>query len=188
MPMVSPPTKTRVRRASKSLKRHNVCSTCYCMRDAPLGDGPASSRLVHQTKHFVCVVPFASRQYRVSIVPRAHRHSWLDIPVEELEDLAAALQLIMEAMFHHLDDPSYNIYVVSFDTEAVRSMAHLGDQAQEALHWSVEVHPRFPADLGGMEVASGIRVISGLPETWGQELRKAAEARLSLRTAPGATS
>lgn len=42
--------------------------------------------------------------------------------------------------------------------------------AAEAVHWSMEIHPRFPAELGGLELASGIRVISGLPEEWARTL------------------
>merc|ERR1712157_442635 len=109
-----------------------------------------------------------------------HRHSWLGITLEEVEDLAAVLQLIMEALFYSLDDPEYNIYFFSVDREE-----EVCDGASEAVHWVMEVHPRFPAELGGMELASGIRVISGLPEDWAQQFRKTVEERLEARKSNG---
>merc|ERR1719203_1359965 len=84
----------------------------------------------------------------------------------------------MEAIFHALDDPEYNIYLFSVDKE--EEVSHGAD---EAVHWVVEIHPRFPAELGGLELASGIRVISGLPEDIAQLLRKKVKTILTEREA-----
>merc|ERR1712232_1462586 len=75
----------------------------------------------------------------------------------------------MESLYNLLDDPSYNIYIISMDTNETDGTP------PEALHWVLEIHPRFPADMGGMELASGIRVITGLPEDWAKEIRGAIE-------------
>merc|ERR1711870_113276 len=99
---------------------------------------------------------------------------------QEIEDLAYVLQLVMEAICHCLDDPEYNIYLFSVDKKE-----EVSDGSDAAVHWVVEIHPRFPAELGGLELASGIRVISGLPEDWAQQFRKAVNERLEARKSNG---
>merc|ERR1712228_1071758 len=88
------------------------------------------------------------------------------------------LQLVMEAIFHTLDDPEYNIYLFSVDKE--EEVSH---GAEDAVHWLLEIHPRFPAELGGLELASGIRVISGLPEDFAQTLKRKVDEVLADRSA-----
>jgi len=176
LPLLTPETQNRLQRAAMYYDRFGVCSVCHCLRDEPLGHGAASPRLLHESKHFLVVVPFASRLYRCTIVPKQHRCSWLEISQEEVEDLAFVLQLVMEAIFQYLDDPEYNIYFFSVDCEEEVP-------EKKAVHWTAEVHPRFPAERGGMELASGIAVISGLPEDWAQELRNAIQDRLHTRSA-----
>jgi UDPglucose--hexose-1-phosphate uridylyltransferase len=175
LPLATPEHVGRMRRCRDYYHKHHKCSVCNCLVNEPLGKGAASSRLIHASEHFVAVVPFASRQYRVSIVPRVHGHSWLDASPEVVLDLARVLQLVMEVMFHSLDDPEYNLYLFSADVDAT------DNQTKASVHWLLEVHPRFPADLGGIELASGIRVISGLPEDMAVELREGVVARLKTR-------
>lgn len=176
LPLIPATMENRLRRAREFYDEFGLCSQCLCSLEQPLGDGPASSRLIKESRHFVAVVPFSSYHYRISIVPRQHRHSWLELSVEEIEELAWMLQLMMETLYHLLDDPSYNIYVASVDQPD-----SLGLTPPEAFHWSCEVHPRFPADIGGIQLATGIRVINGLPEDNARELRRVLEERLSLR-------
>mmetsp|Transcript_79583 Transcript_79583/g.251490 ORF Transcript_79583/g.251490 Transcript_79583/m.251490 type:complete len:925 (+) Transcript_79583:97-2871(+) len=175
LPLLTPETQTRLERAVDFYHRFGKCSVCHCYVEEPLReDGHACSRLVHQSKHFMVVVPFAANQYRVTIVPKEHHHSWLSISREEVEELAEVLQLVMESLFHSLDDPEYNVYFFSIDKQEEALDA-------EAVHWVLEVHPRFPAELGGVELASGIRVISGLPEDWAQDFKATIQERLAVR-------
>jgi len=176
LPLLTPETQNRLQRSAMYYNKFGACSVCHCLRDQPLGHGAASSRLLHESKHFLLVVPFATHLYRCTIVPKQHRCSWLEISQEEVEDLAFMLQLVMEVIFQYLDDPEYNIYFFSVDREEEVP-------EKKAVHWVAEVHPRFPAELGGMELASGIRVISGLPEDWAQDLRNALQECLGARSA-----
>lgn len=135
----------------------------------------ASSRLVHITDHFVVSVPYASSsQYSMTVAPRRHAAHFSDATPEELEDLAKILALLAQALYHGLDDPSYNIYVRTAPSVAsmrVRGREVSQEEISSCLHWILEFRPRFPADLGGFEIASGVRVVSGLPEDHAAELR-----------------
>jgi len=177
LPLLTPEMQNRLSRAVDYHEQCGQCAVCQAhLQETSIEGGTASSRLVYETEHFLVVVPFASNQYRVTIVPRVHNPSWLTISVAEVEDLAFVLQLVMEAIFHLLDDPEYNIYFFSVDCEG-----ELANGEDEAVHWVLEVHPRFPAELGGIELASGIRVISGLPEDWAQRLKRGIKERLAAR-------
>mmetsp|Transcript_125727 Transcript_125727/g.402412 ORF Transcript_125727/g.402412 Transcript_125727/m.402412 type:complete len:808 (-) Transcript_125727:106-2529(-) len=179
LPLLTPEMQNRLKRATTFYDNHGCCSICQSNIFEPLGTGAHASRLVYQSDNFVAAVPFASNQYRVSICPIQHNHSWLSISLEEVNELAWLLQLVMEGIYKSLDDPEYNIYIVSADKPSEVA------GSEEAVHWVMEVHPRFPAELGGMELASGIRVISGLPEDFAQQLRTDLLNILEARQAVG---
>jgi len=185
LPVVTPETENHIFRRCEYHRQCGRCLKCDVQRDELLSGGRGHPRLVHQSEHFLVVVPFSARSYHVSIVPLAHRHSWLDIPREELEDLASVLQLVMEALYHHLDDPSYIINIFSADSEAL--LEEVPGNTPEAFHWGLEVQPRTPDDFGGMEIASAIRVVDGLPEDFAADLRHTFKERLALRRARAGT-
>jgi len=215
LPLVTPEYQNRIRRSADFHKSCGCCPVCRCFRDEPTGHGPASTRLVYATEHFVVSVPFAcASPYSLVIVPRVHHESWLTIPDVVLADLAYVLQLVMGAAYDLLNDPSYNLNFISADTDDMMLMTYPGNTSSRhslarvssgklvgsplpsmsfdagssesdtpmasstsTFHWHLEVDFRFPADLGGVEIASGIRVISGLPEDFAKELRAVVAAR-----------
>jgi galactose-1-phosphate uridylyltransferase len=213
LPLVTPEYQNRIRRSTDFQKSFNCCPVCHAFRDEPTGSGPASTRLVHATRHFIVSVPFAcASPYSLIVVPRVHHQSWLSISKDALDDLAEVLQLVMGVAYDLLNDPSYNLNFISADTDdmigqpsmlshpssraslgsplcsqrpsldslsATLGSAHAPDELDVSpnFHWHLEVDFRFPADLGGVEIASGIRVICGLPEDFAKELRSAVKAR-----------
>jgi len=140
------------------------------------------SRLVHLTDHFVVSVPYAaSSQYSMTIAPRRHCAHFLDATPEELHDLSILLALLSQVLYHGLDDPSYNIFIRTapcVDHIRLRGREVGADEIAACCHWMLELRPRFPADLGGFEIASGVRVVSGLPEDHAAELRGWVKERL----------
>lgn len=176
LPLLTPETQNRIFRAHAFREGTGKCSVCHCNRDEVLGDGIAKCRKVYESEHFIAMMPFASNQYRVSIVPKMHSPSWLSCTEEQVEDLAFMLQLVAEGLWHLLDDPDYDMTIFSVD-----KAEELPDDLDKAVHWVMDVHPRFPAEQGGIEIASGIRVMSGLPEDWAQLIKKAMEERMALR-------
>lgn len=177
LPLLTPETHNRLERAWNHYHKLGECAVCKAhVREmgSCIGSSVHSSRLIYASEHFMVIAPFAASQYRVSIVPKTHSPSWLEASQEEVEDLAKTLQLVMLAIFEALDDPEYNIYIFSCDKDEEVGIA-------EAVHWSMEIHPRFPAELGGLELASGIRVISGLPEEWARTLCNQVKSILEKR-------
>lgn len=181
-PVLAPEFQTRLDLGSTFYKEHGCCAACRNLVEEPTGKtNPGSlapARLVAESDHFVASVPFASgKKYRVSICPKVHEASWLEVDQERIEDLAWILQLVMEGFYYGFDDPSYNFYIFSVDRD---ELLDTKDYRQSA-HWTLEILPRFPADLGGLELASGIRCLNGMPADHARELRAAVEARLALR-------
>lgn len=151
-----------------------------------------SSRLVHITDHFVVSVPYSSgSQYSMVIAPRRHCADFLDSTQDELSDLAALLSLLAQALYVGLDDPSYNIFIRSAPSKnpvRVHGRDVYKEEMQRAFHWILEFRPRFPADLGGFEIASGVRVVSGLPEDHAAELREWVRDRIEAGVKPIASA
>mmetsp|Transcript_81474 Transcript_81474/g.134632 ORF Transcript_81474/g.134632 Transcript_81474/m.134632 type:complete len:112 (+) Transcript_81474:30-365(+) len=87
----------------------------------------------------------------------------------------------MEAIYHSLDDPSYNIFINSIDSKDLLAEPLM----KESYHWTCQITPRFPADVGGIEVATGLGVVSGLPADHAKVLREAVQERLALREGGG---
>jgi len=174
MPIVTPKMEARLKMAHELYEKHGECLTCsYVQQEktTPLDDNQ-NSRSLLDTQFFAVAVPHCGRQSAVTITPKEHSHTWLDISAEQRDDLAYALQITMEALYRAVDDPDYDIAIVSADTEALLKSTPY--DVKRTFHWRLEVQPRFQADLGGVEVASGIRVNGrqGLPEEFAQELRK----------------
>lgn len=157
-------------------------------RDVEHNEGERPSRLVHVTDHFVVMVPYASSsQYSMVVAPIRHSAHFLEATQEELDDLADILALLSQAVYYGLDDPSYNIFIrtgPSVDHLKINNRAISSEELNSSFHWILEFRPRFPADLGGFEIASGIRVVTGLPEDHAAELRQWVQERLAAKVVP----
>lgn len=149
---------------------------------------PVSSRLVHLSDHFVVSVPYSqSSPYGMTVAPRRHCAHFHDITPEEIEDLGFVLALLAQAIYKGLDDPSYNLFIRSAPCDPhlrLRGEEVSSEQVNRACHWILEFRPRFQADMGGFEIASGIRVVSGLPEDHAAELRSWVQERLDAGVQP----
>jgi len=168
LPLMTPEMQNRLRRGWEFTQKFGGCAACRCYsQDILAMQGTAWSRLVYESPNFLVVTPFSAQQYRLTILPKAHGPSWLRIGREMVEELAMVLHFVMKGICRVLDDPEYNMYIFSVDRDE-----ELESVGEESVHWVLEIHPRFPAELGGVEIASGIRVISGLPEDWAKRLRE----------------
>lgn len=196
LPVLPPQLVSRLEYSYHIFKKHHRCAVCLSCVDPflknmetlgePMGDLP--NRAVHVTEHFVVSVPYASSsQYSMTIAPRRHSAEFMDITGAEMEDLAQILALLSQAIYVGLDDPSYNLYVrtaPAMETVQVGMTELKKEDLQRCFHWIVEFRPRFPADLGGFEIASGVRVVTGLPEDHAHQLREWVRQRLEVGAKP----
>jgi len=151
-------------------------------------NNPQASRLVHSTDCFVVSVPYsASSPYSMTVAPRRHMSHFTEIEDAEIQDLARVMTVLFQALYEGMDDPNYNVFIRSAPVGG-RVQMDLAEVSQEELrsfcHWIMEIRPRFPADLGGFEIASGVRVVSGLPEDQAAELRTWVNERLGSGAIP----
>jgi galactose-1-phosphate uridylyltransferase len=134
---------------------------------------------VYETERFVASVPYAARPHRVTITPKQHCADLLQLDTEgeAIAELACVLQLVMEAIYYGLDDPDYNII---YHTCPVRDKLSPEERASidKSFHWFIVVQPRFPADIGGFELVSGIRMVDCLPDDNAREMREYIAQRL----------
>jgi len=171
----------------KSTRGHSFAAECS-VPESVAPDALGSSRLVHLTDYFVVSVPYSSSsQYSMMVVPRRHYADFLEITPEELADLSSVLALLAQAIYTGLDDPSYNIFIRSAPSTTplrIQGRDVFKEEIDLAFHWILEFRPRFPADLGGFEIASGVRVVTGLPEDHAAELRGWVRARIDAGMPP----
>eukprot|EP00930_Biecheleria_cincta_P007005 TRINITY_DN108141_c0_g1_i1.p1 TRINITY_DN108141_c0_g1~~TRINITY_DN108141_c0_g1_i1.p1 ORF type:complete len:477 (-),score=72.41 TRINITY_DN108141_c0_g1_i1:303-1733(-) len=184
LPIIPPPLLARLEYSLHAYETNGQrCAVCQCCVDDFLNENDdelsapsAGSRHVHTTQHFVVSVPYAaSSQYVMQIAPKRHMSDFLDSTPQELADLAEILSLLSQVLYASLHDPSYNMFIRSAPSHFpvfARGREITEEQTKKCFHWIVEVRPRFPADVGGLELASGVRVVSGLPENHAAELRE----------------
>lgn len=209
LPLVPPPLLARLEYSLFAYEEYGECPVCRTLVDpfieerrpcspttpstcSPRSPGSQSccapSRLVHLTDHFVVSVPYAaSSQYSMTVAPRKHSANFLDLDAEEKRDLAQVLSLLAQVLYYGLDDPSYNIYIRTAPCVSpvkVRGRDVSAKELSQCFHWILEIRPRFPADVGGFEINSGIRVVTGLPEDHAAELRGWVRDRLDAGAKP----
>jgi len=200
LPTVPPIMQSRIDYGLHTYNEHGRCAVCSANVDPFIngkvidGDesvspsGKGLGRLVHVSDHFVVSTPYASTaQYSMTVVPRRHCSSFLEITPEEISDLAFVMALLSQSIYYGLDDPSYNIFI---RTAPCASQMVMHDQTisrediEKSFHWVMEMRPRFPADVGGFEIASGIRVVSGLPEDHAKDMRQWVKERMMCGVTP----
>ncbi|CAK0848144.1 unnamed protein product [Prorocentrum cordatum] len=138
LPIVTPEMQLQIAHAQQYHDKFGRCLKCHALRDELLRDDLPRQRLLYESPHFLAVMPFAGRAFHVSVVPRAHSHTWLGIGREEVDDLAGVVQLLMETLYHLLDDPSYIISGI-FSVDSPRMLEEFGDSVKDAFHWGLEI-------------------------------------------------
>jgi UDPglucose--hexose-1-phosphate uridylyltransferase len=119
---------------------HSSCYWCdYVKKD--LADG---NRVVTETKHFVLLVPAASRwSYEMIMIPKEHRPNFEYIPEVEINDLARLLKATLTGYNVLFDRPDRNFWIHT--------------QRYDPFHWHIGLIPQLKV-LGGLELGAGIWV------------------------------
>ncbi|MEN6414832.1 MAG: galactose-1-phosphate uridylyltransferase [Veillonellales bacterium] len=113
-------------------------------------------RVIYETDHFVLICPFASRfSYETWIIPRKHTAHFMNVGSEEVKELAAILKYFSIAIKEGLNDPSYNMIIVSAPVNVENPI--------EGYHWYIELTPRLIVS-SGLEIGTGYYVNPVAPE------------------------
>ena len=112
---------------------------------------------------FLAFVPYAARvPYEVWVVPRRHRADFGEASRDERAGLAAALQDVLRRIHLRLGDPAYHL-TIQVPLRYRSTAPHL--------HWLVRILPK-PIGGGGFEVATGIPILTTMPEEYAATLRE----------------
>lgn len=118
--------------------------------------------MIRETREFIAFVPYAAvMPFEVCIVPKRHQEGFDLIEPEEKSALAVLLHDMLRRLGDSLDDPDYNLMLVS--------RANRGDTTNGG-HWYLSIHPRL-ITLGGFEIGAGMNINPSLPERDAELLR-----------------
>lgn len=119
-------------------------------------------RLIAVSEHFVAFVLYASASpFHSWIVPRIRRANFLDVPLEELDDLGHLLRDVLFRFYRGLHDPDYNMIIRT---------APLHESDDTNFHWYISLMPRL-SRVAGFEMGSGMYINPSLPESCAAFLR-----------------
>ena len=157
-PVVSPETRWRLSEEIEFFDATGNCGLCDMLhKELQIG-----VRIVDANDHFVALAPYASRvPYHMQIIPRRHCSTFLEIERVEVEELAAALSRALGALHRSLNDPDYNLVLVTPPLDQVHRLAS---------HWFIDVVPRLTTPAG-FELGSRIVVNLQTPERAAADLR-----------------
>jgi UDPglucose--hexose-1-phosphate uridylyltransferase len=127
------------------------------------------TRIVTENEFFTAFCPFASRvAYEIWIVPRTPEPYFENLGPQEREGLAEILRDVLTRLKLRLGNPSYNYFVYSAPCDETGFVCDRA--AFESWRWHIEVFPRVGA-LGGLELSSGLEVVTTAPESAAAHLR-----------------
>jgi len=108
------------------------------------------------------LAPYAARvPYHVQIIPRRHCAAFNEMQSADLEELALHLNRLLGAFYRLLDDPDYNLVVVTPPLDQVHRLAN---------HWFIDITPRLTTPAG-FELGSRIIINTQPPESAAAKLR-----------------
>lgn len=122
----------------------------------------AGERIVSAGDDFVTLTPWASQMaYEMWVVPRRRVASFGDLPDEQIEPFAAAMQDALRALHRLLDEPDYNLVIHS---------APRGDRARQHHCCFAQILPRLGGPAG-FEMGTGMYINHVPPESAAAALR-----------------
>lgn len=127
---------------NKALRYLNEKNSCYWCD--MLNDGVKQSNLVYESKHFILLVPEASRwSYEMILIPKNHRPNFEYMNEVEINDFARIMKAALYAYDALFDKPDRNFWI--------------HNQRYEPYHWHVGFIAHIKV-LGGLELGAGIWV------------------------------
>ncbi|MGH6944655.1 MAG: galactose-1-phosphate uridylyltransferase [Geminicoccaceae bacterium] len=149
---VPPAVEARERRAERYLEQTGRCYLCDILER----ERREGARWLGENRAFAAFVPYAAEvRFEIWIAPKAHAADFDRLPDAALRGLASLLREVLRALRDRAGDPDYNLMILS---------ASRARRASAAWHWFLRLRPRTTA-LGGFELASGIVVNPGWPES-----------------------
>lgn len=127
----------------EAIRYYNEHHSCYWC-DMVKSELVIKSRVVYESKHYVIIVPKASRwSYEMMLVPKSHKPNFEYINEMEINDFAKILKASLIAYDELFERPARNFWIHS--------------QRYDPYHWHVGYMPHIKV-FGGLELGAGIWV------------------------------
>lgn len=124
----------------------------------------AGERILFETDNYIAFVCYAPRMpFETWVVPKYHNSNFEEITIEQSKELALVMKKVLEKLYKALNNPDFNYAFYPAPTR---------DKNLEFFHWNIKIFPRITS-LAGFEVGSGISIVTVVPETAAEFLRKA---------------
>jgi len=160
-----------LRGAEEYFRENAVCAYCDILEF----EREVGTRIVYENEHFTVLTPFTSRvPYEQWVIPREHAAGFEQLRDEDLPHFADALQRALRGLSGGFHDPDYNLYLYSAPCDTEGFVCE--KDAFSHFHWHVQILPRFVA-WAGFELATGMEIVSTLPEEAAAYLRSHHESR-----------
>lgn len=150
-PVVPPRLLEELDKGERHFKANHTCIYCDIIED----EMASKVRVVHESRHFLVLCPFASRfPFELQIFPKRHSSNFIDISIDELKDLAELMHALFGRIRRILNNPPYNYLI------------HVAPQYAPNLrfyHWHFEIIPRL-TEVAGFEWGTGVYINPTPPE------------------------
>jgi UDPglucose--hexose-1-phosphate uridylyltransferase len=153
--------------AERYYRQHHSCGYCDILRF----EQEKRERLIYKNDAFVVLADFAPRtNYAMKVIPKQHRADFLPLTPPLSRQLAEALKQALGRLFAALGNPAYNYYLHSAPCDTQGYICPRNEF--QHFHWHIDILPRLGL-WGGLEMATGLEVITALPEQVAEDLRQA---------------
>lgn len=160
IPVIPPDVEHSLHGSATYFKQNGVCVHCKMMAH----EKKERTRVIFENRGAIVVAPYVSRDpFEVRVFPKHHQPSFASALDEDLTDVAAALQTVLQRIERRLHDPDYNFFIHTAPTRDVKKYTHY--------HWHIEVVPKFNISAG-FELGTGIEINVVDPDEAARVLRK----------------
>ncbi|MBI4692381.1 MAG: DUF4921 family protein [Candidatus Terrybacteria bacterium] len=160
LPITPPDVNRSINGGLEYFEKHKKCVHCVMLK-REIED---EKRIIFQNKYFITINPYASRvPYETRIFPLKHNSDFEKTPDDQLFFLAEALKDALIRIGKVLKNPDYNFFIHTSSAN-VENVPYY--------HWHIEILPRT-YKWAGLELGTGIEVVTVSPEQAARELTKA---------------
>ncbi len=159
LPIVPPDVARSLRGAGDYWGKHHTCVHCKIIS----WELSKKERIIYRNKKFVAIAPFASHvSFEMRIFPLRHTARFEEVRADDRLLFADALVSTLRKLKRVLRNPPYNFFIHT---------APLGQGNFDYYHWHLEILPKT-SHLAGVELGTGVEVVSMPPEAAAAYLRK----------------
>ncbi|MDP3999958.1 MAG: HIT domain-containing protein [bacterium] len=161
LPVVPPYIKDLVRIAGK----HYDKSQSKLSEDEVEREIHEASRVIYENSKFLVYCPFAPlADYHIRIMPKERGSYFHEITQEQVEHLSRVLNLVFRRLDRIAGIPPYNAYIRTAPVGA-------DEKRLRGFRWHIDILPHL-AIPGGLEISTGLTVVTVFPEDAAHALRQ----------------